>query len=154
MKKIILSVAIATTLFSTAAFSASDIHLQIKSSKGSSQVIRCPNGACLVPSLVADTYTVSVVDAQGKPISRSSAMSCDVKSPRDVATGMPTGKRQHKPFQLSAELSSSSVVVAQDETNLAITCSSSTTPPADTTASGAAVDSAKTTGYDLKKSTK
>jgi hypothetical protein len=146
MKKIILSVAVATTLFSTAAFSASDIHLQIKSSKGSSQVLSCPNGACVVPSLVADTYTFSIVDAQGKPVSVSSPMSCDVKSPRDSASGLATGKRQHQPIHISSELSSSSVVVAQDESNLAITCSSS----------GAAVSAtaAKTATYDLKKATK
>ena len=153
MKKIILSVAIATTLFSTAAFSASDIHLQIKGSKGSSQVIRCPNGACVVPSLVADTYTVSAVDAQGKPVAVAGAMSCDIVSPRDAASGLPSGKRVHKPFPL-IELSSSSVVIAQNESNLAITCSSSTTAPVSTTASDVAVDSAKTAGYDLKKSTK
>jgi hypothetical protein len=148
MKKIILSVAIATTLFSTAAFSASDIHLQIKSSKGSSQVVSCPNGTCVVPSLVADTYTVSVVDAQGKPVAVSSAMSCDVKSPRDSASGLATGKRQHKPIHISTELSSSSVVVTQDESNLAITCSSSTPPTSPTTAT--ALDKPAKASYDLK----
>jgi hypothetical protein len=153
MKKIILSIAVATTLFSTAAFSASDIHLQIKNSKGSSQVVSCPNGACVVPSLVADTYTVSVVDAQGKSVSVSSAMSCDVKSPRDSASGLATGKRQHKPIHISTGLSSSSVVVAQDESNLAITCSSSTTPPA-SPATATALDKPAKATYDLKSATK
>lgn len=154
MKKIIISLAVATTLFSASSFAALTSYLKIKGQKGSSQIVSCPDGACVVPSLVADTYTVSVVDAQGKPVTVSSAMSCDVKSPRDSASGMATGKRQHKPFHLSMELSSSSVVIAQDESNLAITCSSSTTAPVSTTASGVAVDSAKTAGSDLKKATK
>jgi hypothetical protein len=147
MKKIILSIAMATTLFSTAAFSASDIHLQIKNSKGASQIVSCPSGTCVIPSLAADAYTVSVVDAQGKPVS-ASPISCDVKSPRDSASGLATGRRQHQPFSLSTELKSASVVVAQDESNLSITCSSSATPASPTTAT--ALDKPAKASYDLK----
>jgi hypothetical protein len=149
MKKIILSLAVATTLFSASSFAALNTYLKIAGSKGSSQVVSCPNGVCVVPSLVADTYTVSAVDAQGQSIVVSSPMSCDVKSPRDSASGLATGKRQHKPFSLSTELSSSSVVVAQDESSLAITCSSSTTVTA-SPATATALDKPAKASYDLK----
>lgn len=151
MKKIIISLAVATTLFSASSFAALNSYLKITGAKGSSQVVSCPNGACVVPTLVADTYTVSVVDAQGAPVAVSSAMSCDVKSPRDSASGMATGKRQHKPFTLSTGLSSSSVVVAQDDSNVAITCSSSTTAP---TATATTLDKPVKATYDLKSATK
>lgn len=154
MKKIIISLAVATTLFSASSFAALNAYLKIAGTKGSSQIVSCPNGACVVPTLVADTYTVSVVDAQGAPVAVSSTMSCDVKSPRDAASGMATGKRQHKPFMLSTGLSSSSVVVAQDDSNVAITCASSATPPVSPAATPVAGDSAKAAGYDLKKATK
>jgi hypothetical protein len=149
MKKIIISVAVATTFFSTASFAAFESYLQIKGAKGSSQIVSCPSGACVVPSLVADTYTVSVVDAQGKPVAVTDAMTCDVKSPRDAATGMATGKRMHKPFVITKELDASSVMVAQDETNLSITCSSGTTPVASPVSATTATAPVKA-GYDLK----
>lgn len=153
MKKIIISLAVATTLFSASSFAALNSYLKIAGAKGSSQIVSCPNGACVVPSLVADTYTIAVVDAQGKPVSASSPMSCDVKSPRDSASGMATGKRQYQPIYISTGLSSSSVVVAQDESNLAITCSSNTTPPASPTAATTLDKPTKAT-YDLKSATK
>lgn len=36
------------------------------------------------------------------------AMSHEIVSPRDAATGLPTGKRQHKPFVITKELDKSS----------------------------------------------
>ncbi len=152
MKKYLISFAVAATLISSSSFAALNSYLQIKGSKGSSQVVSCPNGACVVPSLVADTYTVSVVDAQGKPVTPTDAMSCDVKSPRDAASGMASGKRMHKPFTITKELSTSSLEVSQDETNLSITCSSSATPPASPVAAEAST--AKTATYDLKAAKK
>lgn len=150
MQKTIISLAVATTLFSVSSFAALNSYLQIKGSKGSSQIVSCPSGACVVPSLVTDTYTFSVVDAQGKPVTVSDAMSCDIKSPRDSASGLATGKRQHQPISFTKDVSSSSVVISQDETNLAITCSSSGSPVAPVTTEA----TAKTATYDLKKATK
>jgi hypothetical protein len=151
MKKIIISLAVATTLFSASSFAALNSYLKIEGTKGSSQVVSCPDGACVVPTLIADTYTFSVVDAQGKPVTVSSAMSCDVKSPRDAASGMATGKRQHKPMSFSKEVTSSSVVFAQDESNLAVTCTSSTAAPTATTTT---LDKPMKATYDLKSATK
>lgn len=153
MKKIIISLAVATTLFSASSFAALNSYLKIEGTKGSSQVVSCPNGVCVVPTLIADTYTFSVVDAQGKSVAVSSAMSCDVKSPRDAASGLATGKRQHKPMSFSKEVTSSSVVFAQDESNLAITCSSSATPPA-SPATTTTLDAPVKATYDLKSATK
>lgn len=152
MKKYLISFAVAATFISSSSFAALNSYLQIKGSKGSTQIVSCPNGACVVPTLVADTYTVSVVDAQGKSVVVSSPMTCDVKSPRDSASGLATGKRQHKPFSLSTELSSSSVVIAQDESNLAITCSSGTPPASPATAT--TLDKPAKATYDLKSATK
>lgn len=152
MKKYLISFAVVATLISSASFAALNSYLQIKGSKGSSQIVSCPNGVCAVPSLIADTYTVSVVDAQGKPATVSDAMSCNVKSPRDAASGLATGKRMHKPFVITKELDASSVVIAQDETNLSITCSSSATPVASPVAADASA--AKTATYDLKAAKK
>ncbi len=148
MKKIIISLTISTALFSTSSFAALNSYLQIKGSKGSSQVISCPNGACVVPNLVADTYTVSVVDAQGKSASVEGKYECSIVSPRDSASGLATGKRMHKPFVITKELNSSSLEVAQDEKDLAINCVSNPAAPT--------VEElkAKTATYDLKAAKK
>lgn len=155
MKKYLISFAVAATLISSSSFAALNSYLQIKGSKGSSQIVSCPNGVCTIPSLVADTYTVSLVDAQGKPVSTSDTMSCAIKSPRDSASGLATGKRMHKPFVFTKELSSTSVPVAQDETNLSITCSSSAAvDTAAPIATEATAKAAATATYDLKAAKK
>jgi hypothetical protein len=148
MKKLIISLAVSTALFSTSSFAALNSYLQIKGSKGSSQVISCPNGACVIPTLAADTYTVSVVDAQGKATSVEGKYECSVVSPRDAASGLATGKRMHKPFVITKEVNSSSLEVAQDEKDLAINCVSNPAAPT--------VEElkAKTTTYDLKAAKK
>lgn len=154
MKKYLISFAVVATLISSSSFAALNSYLQIKGSKGSSQIVSCPNGTCTVPSLIADSYTVSVVDAQGKPVSVSDAMSCDIKSPRDSASGMATGKRMHKPFVLTKELSSTSLSVAQDESNVSITCTSSAVDTAAPIATDATAKAAATATYDLKAAKK
>lgn len=148
MKKIILSVAVTTALFSASSFAALNSYLQIKGNKGSSQIVSCPNGACVVPSLAADTYTVSVVDAQGKASAVEGKYECSIVSPRDAASGLPTGKRMHKPFVITKEVNSSSLEVSQDEKNLAITCVSNPAAPA------VEEIKAKTATYDLKEAKK
>ncbi|GGY77574.1 hypothetical protein GCM10011613_22690 [Cellvibrio zantedeschiae] len=152
MKKYLISFAVAATFISSSSFAALNSYLQIKGSKGSSQIVSCPNGACTVPSLVADTYTVAVVDAQGKSTAVDGKYECSIVSPRDSASGLATGKRMHKPFYFSKEVSVSSVSVAQDETNLSITCTdSNTAKPAPVTTEASA---AKTATYDLKAAKK
>lgn len=145
MKKYIVSFAVAATLISSSSFAALNSYLQIKGSKGSSQIVSCPNGVCTVPTLAADTYTVSVVDEKGTAAPVDGKYECSVVSPRDAASGLATGKRMHKPFTITKELDKSSVVLAQDETNLAITCVSNPVAPA-----AADVSAAKTATYDLK----
>jgi hypothetical protein len=151
MKKYIISFAVAATLISSSSFAALNNFLQIKGSKGSSQIVSCPNGACTVPSLVADTYAVSVVDAQGKSVAVDSKYECSIASPRDSASGMATGKRMHKPFVITKEFSVSTVEIAQDETNLSIACTSSPAKPAPVAVDASA---AKTATYDVKASKK
>jgi hypothetical protein len=152
MKKIIITLATVTTLFSASSFAALNSYLQIKGAKGSSQIISCPNGACVVPNLVADTYTITAVDAQGQPAPVSSPTACEIKSPRDSATGMASGKRMHKPFVFTKELSVSALELGQDETNLAINCTNgnaSTTAP-----TAATLEAPSKATYDIKKATK
>jgi len=149
MKKYIVSFAVVATLISASSFAALNSYLQIKGSKGSSQIISCPNGACVVPTLAADTYTVSIVDAQGKKSAVDGKYECSIVSPRDAASGLPTGKRMHKPFVITKELDASSVVIAQDESNLAITCASNPVAPV-----AADVSAVKKATYDLKEAKK
>lgn len=149
MKKYIVSFAVAATLISSSSFAALNSYLQIKGSKGSSQIVSCPNGACVIPTLVADTYTVSIVDAQGKASPLDGKYECSVVTAREAGSGMATGKRMHKPFVITKELDASAVVIAQDESNLAITCVSSPVAPV-----AADVNAAKTATYDLKAAKK
>jgi hypothetical protein len=148
MKKYIVSFAVAATLISSSSFAALNSYLQIKGSKGSSQIVSCPNGACTVPTLAADTYTVSLVDEKGTAAPVDGKYECSIVSPRDAASGLATGKRMHKPFVITKELDKSSVVLAQDETNLAITCVSNPVAPV------AADINAKAATYDLKAAKK
>ncbi len=153
MKKIIVSFAVAATLISTSSFAALNSYLQLKGSKGATQIVTCPDGACTISGLAADTYSVSVVDGQGKPVSLDSVKySCNVVSPRDAASGLPTGKRLHKPFEISKEMRTSDLVVTQDESSLAMTCLSSGSASA--TPSVAVDATAKTSTYDLKAAKK
>lgn len=150
MKKIIITFALATTVFSVSSFAALNSYLQIKSSKGVTQTVTCPEGTCTVSNLAADTYSVTVVDAQSKPVSLDAVKyTCDVSAPRDAASGLATGKRMHKPFHISKEMRTSELVVTQDQSSVSIVCSSSTTvstlPPAVESST-----TVRTTGYDLK----
>jgi hypothetical protein len=148
MKKIIILLGLSTALFSATSFAALNSYLQIKGSKGASQVISCPNGACVVPALAADTYTVSLVDAQGKAASVEGKYECSIVSPRDSASGLATGKRMHKPLVITKEINSSALDIAQDEKDLAITCVSNPTAPT------VEEFKAKTATYDLKAAKK
>lgn len=152
MRKYLAPFTVTAMLISSSSFAALNSYLQIKGSKGSSQIISCPNGTCTVPSLAADTYTVSIVDAQGKSTAVDGKYECSVKSPRDSASGLATGKRMHKPFVITKELNSTALPITQDETDLSITCTSSSAVEAATAVAEASA--AKTATYDLKAAKK
>ncbi|HYM20765.1 MAG TPA: type VI secretion system tube protein Hcp [Candidatus Kapabacteria bacterium] len=110
-------------------FAAMDYYLKIEGikgeSKGKSTIVRCPDGSCSVDGLAPGEYTVSLVDANGKAWLPSNfkfecALVCrkaggeqkdamaaadqkSVQSPRDVATGMATGRRMHQPITITKE---------------------------------------------------
>jgi hypothetical protein len=84
---------------------ASDMFLKLDGVKGESHIVKCVNGACVVPKLAVGDYTVQVCDARGKVSMQDMNLMYEIVSPRDVATGMPTGKRMHKPLILTMELS-------------------------------------------------
>jgi hypothetical protein len=123
MKKIIASAIVLSACYTSASFAAYDVYLSIKGTKGATQTVQCPSGVCTISSLAADTYSVSMVDASGKPISLDNAKyECTVKSPRDAASGLATGKRMHKPLVITKELDSAVLAVTEPETNLTVAC--------------------------------
>ncbi len=101
--------------------------------------LNCPNGACTtsVDGLTDGHYTFTLCTSTGTPLamkakekanrtkctmtvtSRESstgmatgktATTTGVVSPRDAASGLPTGKRMHKPFTITKELDKTSPV--------------------------------------------
>lgn len=95
-------------LFASAnVFAASDMYIKLGDIKGESKVVHCPGGACALSGLAAGSYQVQVCDEKGVPISSSVVLSHSITSPRDAASGLPTGKRQHKPMTIVKEWSKS-----------------------------------------------
>lgn len=91
-----------------AAVAATDMHIKITDVKGESRLVHCPSSSCSVSGLAAGTYQVQVCDENGVAVSSSSALSHSVKSPRDAASGLATGKRMHKPMTITKQLDKSS----------------------------------------------
>ncbi len=67
-----------------------------------------------------DLKTVSAVDCAAAPATAAAPKSAAaqqstraVTSPRDAASGLPTGKRQHKPFVITKELDKASPLLAK-----------------------------------------
>jgi hypothetical protein len=120
MMRLILIVG--ATLVASTAFAA-DIFLQIKDAKGSSRVVACPGGACVVSDLAPGDYTVSVCTADGKAPAADVAASHTIVSPRDAASGLPTGKRQHKPVRITKEWGAATpmLAIAIDEPGVQVT---------------------------------
>jgi hypothetical protein len=99
----------------------------------SARVLHCTNGVCSVEGIASGSLAAVVCDAQGIPVSsgeyrlrltfKPSALresptkaslgktsragatdsTVDVVAPRDAASGMPTGKRTHKPMVITKE---------------------------------------------------
>ena len=130
MKKLFRSLLLLSTLsIASTAFAASDSYLKIESSKGEKRVVRCADGACTVSDLAPGDYTVTCCTADGKALTGSAAVSHEIKSPRDLASGQATGKRMHKPFTVTKEWSASSpslrVNLPEQDCPLVLQCSSS-----------------------------
>ena len=106
--RIVISSLMLSALAPLAAVAASDMYIKIGDIKGESKVVHCPAGTCTVSGLAAGTYQVQVCDAKGVAVSSSVGLSHAVISPRDAASGLPTGKRQHKPMVISKEIDKSS----------------------------------------------
>ncbi len=105
MKNFRLSLlALALLLLPVLSLAATNMYLKIEDVKGESQIVQCMNGACVVPKLAAGNYTVQACDARGKVSMQDMSLMYAIVSPRDIATGMPTGKRMHKPLTLTMEL--------------------------------------------------
>ena len=74
-------------------------------------IVKCMNGSCPVEGLKAGEYMVSLCDAKGKSVVAGPtplSFEYEVKAPRDAASGLPTGKRQHKPMTITKEWDKSS----------------------------------------------
>ncbi len=106
--RIIVGSFLLSALAPMAAFAASDMHIKINDIKGESKIVHCPSGVCTVSDLAVGTYQVQVCDEKGAAVSSSAALSHSIKSPRDAASGLATGKRQHKPMTITKELDKSS----------------------------------------------
>lgn len=106
--RIVIGSLLLSALAPLAAVAASDMYIKIGDIKGESKVVHCPAGVCTVSGLAAGTYQVQVCDEKGAAVSSSVALSHSVISPRDAASGLPTGKRQHKPMTITKELDKSS----------------------------------------------
>lgn len=91
-----------------AAVAASDMYIKISDVKGESRVVQCPAGSCVLSDLASGSYQVQVCDEKGVAVSSSTALSHSIKSPRDAASGLATGKRQHKPMTITKQLDKSS----------------------------------------------
>ncbi len=147
MKTLIKSFFVLAILgMASSSFAALNMYLNIKGG-GKSRIVplTCSAGACkaTVTGMTGGNYTFTLCDAQGTALmkakekaNRSKSMNfgkiiftCDVisprdagsglptgkmatdheiVSPRDAASGLPTGKRMHKPFVITKELDKSS----------------------------------------------
>lgn len=94
-----------------AAVAASDMYIKIGDIKGESRVVHCPAGTCTLSDLAAGTYQVQVCDEKGTAVSSSVELSQAIVSPRDAASGLPTGKRQHKPMTITKSVDKATPVL-------------------------------------------
>lgn len=113
MKSLLRSLLVLSAFVCAAtAFAAhSDYYLKIEGGKGDRRVVPCPNGECTLTDLAPGDYTLTACTQDGKPLDAESAATYEIKSPRDVATGQSSGKRQHKPISITKEWSTSSPVL-------------------------------------------
>jgi hypothetical protein len=137
--------------------SAADYYLKIDGVKGEqARVVRCANGTCSLGAFDPGSFSATVCDAQGNPLSSgsfrlnmtflasalresptkasmvrespskaslgktsaidSNAGAESITTPRDSASGMATGKRQHQPMVIIKEWSASTAKPIKIET--------------------------------------
>lgn len=106
--RIVVGSLLLSTFAPLSAVAASDMYIKISDVKGESRVVQCPAGTCALSDLAAGTYQVQLCDEKGAAVSSSAALSHSIKSPRDAASGLATGKRQHKPMTITQQLDKSS----------------------------------------------
>lgn len=82
---------------------AADMHLKFTGVNGESKIVSCPDGTCVVSDLAVGEYKVEQTDKDGKAVSSPVVLSHEVKSPRDAASGLATGKRTHKPIRMTTD---------------------------------------------------
>jgi hypothetical protein len=92
---------LAALLVPAIASAAVDFYLKIEGVNGEARVVHCPNGACVVSDLAPGQYTVLVCDAQGAVIPTDLTLRTAIVSPRDAASGRPTGRRTHQPLTIT-----------------------------------------------------
>ncbi|MEP7234917.1 MAG: hypothetical protein ABI778_06445 [Ignavibacteriota bacterium] len=118
-------IALVVILFASKSFAAVNMYLEITDNDGKiTKVTVSKDGSFTSPTLKKGVYSFSwgvsgaassvVVDGRGSTPEdqakhankiESIAISHDIISPRDPASGLPTGKRMHKPFTLTLSLS-------------------------------------------------
>ena len=109
MKKPFRSLLLLTSFaFASTAFAALNCYLKIEGVKNKSQIVDCSSGTCTVADLAPGDYMVTACSSDGKPLDAATLATYDVKSPRDSASGLPTGKRQHGTVTIVKEWSASS----------------------------------------------
>lgn len=79
---------------------AADFYLKITDAKGESKIVTCPNSTCDIKDLAVGNYKIQQTDQAGNPVTTLLALDHQIKSPRDAASGLATGKRTHKPVSL------------------------------------------------------
>jgi hypothetical protein len=91
------------------AFAAGDAFIKISDIKGESRVVACPAGDCVVTGLAVGSYQVQVCDEKGAPVDAEGIdLTQAIVGLRDASTGMPTGRRMHKPMTLTKDIDKSS----------------------------------------------
>jgi hypothetical protein len=114
----------------SSAFAASDYYLHFKGGKGGEKKVPILNDACTVSDLAPGEYTVTVCTADGKALATEDAAACAISSPRDVATGQSSGKRQHGEIKIIKEWSAASpalhIAIDEPGTTVTLKCGIST----------------------------
>ncbi|HJW28383.1 MAG TPA: type VI secretion system tube protein Hcp [Saprospiraceae bacterium] len=68
-KSISRLIAIAALLFTANLYAAADYYLKIDGVKGeSARIVRCPDGACVIDNLAPGSFSITVCDDKGNPI--------------------------------------------------------------------------------------
>ena len=113
-----------TALMPVVASASVDMFLQIKPEKGEARLVRCSDGSCASEPLPAGTWSVAVCTARGKVIPTDLSLEYAVVGPRDSASGMATGKRQHGSITITKEwdraATGNRIAIQEDGTQLAI----------------------------------